>query len=1152
MKAPIFLAVSVTRRRARTLAITILIGAIALFVPDGAAASTYHWTADGGGSWTAFANWTLTSGTIGPGYPSQPGDVAVFEPSDANRTITINQSISIGQLHISDNFNVFFNGNSNGQLVFDTVTGPAILRTEGTGQHVIGIPIVFADPVEVDIMTAAGRVTCTAGISESGAPRALTKYGPGTLHYFSLQNNTYSGVTTVEAGVLELQHLNAVALAGPLVIGNNGVSAIVRLRDDDQLSDVNFVQVARDGVFELGANNERVGALSVNGGTVTIGNGPSGVSHLVVSALAMIAATIDIAQNSSLGLMGNVSATSTSFRRSLLSGAGSVRLNGTLRTFTVNNGPHSVDLEIQPSIVGDATESITKTGPGTMQFTTGTSNAYAGLTTVTAGRLELARVGGMSIPGALTLTQSGVQTVVAVLANDNISDAAKVTVQPGAEFRVDAIESIEILEVAAEGVVQVGPEAPAELRLGELHLPGGQLTILPPSVVRLGPTFTATSTAGRTAIIGGGGTLLLERENVFDVADGPQAVDLQIFSAIAGGVGAEIRKNLPGVLRIDGSGDFAGSILHTSGQLFINGSLPNAIIDLAGGTLSGIGRTERISLVDPSTVAPGLSQSPGILTTGTLNGIPSLTLAVQLNGPAPGTGYDQLRVIDTVTLNGATLSVTASVAPPPFSRFTLIDNVGTAPIAGTFAGLPEGATLMLGGRDFRLSYTGGDGNDVELSSTEPLTWFLAEGATGAFFDDDVLIANPTTTEAPVTMTFLLEGGGTVVEQRTIAPRSRMTVHVDQIAGLESASPSVQITSSNAVPLVVERTMFWDPTYYGGHTANAVSQPELKWVFAEGFQGFFDTYVLIANANPEATTATITFLRENDTPVVKTVPVGAFARKTVFAGDYEEVVGRAFGIVVEATRPVIAERAMYFASLPGRLWSGGHANTGIASPSTSWFHAEGATGTYFNTFILLSNPQDTAAHVEIRFLLSTGEEITRTKTIEARQRLTINPATEGDARLENAALSTVVESDVPIVSERSMYWPGDAAPFGEGHNSAGMVVTSTHWGLAEGRVGGPQQFQTYILLANPSRDAADVTITFLREGGAAPIVKTYTVPGTSRFNVDLATVPELQNESFGARIDVTNGIDIAVERSLYWNANGVFWAGGTNALATPVP
>jgi hypothetical protein len=48
------------------------------------------------------------------------------------------------------------------------------------------------------------------------------------------------------------------------------------------------------------------------------------------------------------------------------------------------------------------------------------------------------------------------------------------------------------------------------------------------------------------------------------------------------------------------------------------------------------------------------------------------------------------------------------------------------------------------------------------------------------------------------------------------------------------------------------------------------------------------------------------------------------------------------------------------------------------------------------------------------------------------------------------------------------------------------------------------------------------------------------------------VPELRDSSFGARIEVTNNVPIAVERSLYWNALGALWAGGTNALATPLP
>ena len=169
---------------------------------------------------------------------------------------------------------------------------------------------------------------------------------------------------------------------------------------------------------------------------------------------------------------------------------------------------------------------------------------------------------------------------------------------------------------------------------------------------------------------------------------------------------------------------------------------------------------------------------------------------------------------------------------------------------------------------------------------------------------------------------------------------------------------------------------------------------------------------------------------------------------------------------------------------------------------------------------------------LTFLLDTGAVITRSKTIAAKQRITVNPATEGDTRLENAAVSTVVQSDVAIVSERSMYWEGEAPKaFGEGHNSSGVEATRLLWGLAEGRSGGPHNFDTYILLANPSASEAKVTVTYLREGGS-PIVKVYTVPGTSRYNIDVKfAVPELRNASFGARIEVTNNVPIAVERSM---------------------
>jgi hypothetical protein len=217
----------------------------------------------------------------------------------------------------------------------------------------------------------------------------------------------------------------------------------------------------------------------------------------------------------------------------------------------------------------------------------------------------------------------------------------------------------------------------------------------------------------------------------------------------------------------------------------------------------------------------------------------------------------------------------------------------------------------------------------------------------------------------------------------------------------------------------------------------------------------------------------------------------------------------------------------------------------------WFLAEGATGGFFTTFVLLSNPQSTPAHVTLQYLLDTGETVTVPKTIAANARLTTNIEAEDDVRLHNAAVSTVVTSDVPVIAERSMYWPGAAVPWGEGHNSFGVTDAGTKWGLAEGRTGGPLKFHAYILLANPQTTDANVTVTFLREAGT-PVTQTYTVPKTSRFNIDVNGIAGLQEASFGALIEVTNGVPIVVERSLYWDSNGFTFSGGTNATGIRLP
>jgi hypothetical protein len=188
---------------------------------------------------------------------------------------------------------------------------------------------------------------------------------------------------------------------------------------------------------------------------------------------------------------------------------------------------------------------------------------------------------------------------------------------------------------------------------------------------------------------------------------------------------------------------------------------------------------------------------------------------------------------------------------------------------------------------------------------------------------------------------------------------------------------------------------------------------------------------------------------------------------------------------------------------------------------------------------------------VTYLPESGQPVTKTKSLASGERLTVNIATEDDT-LANGAVATQVTASLPIIVERSQYWPFTPDRWLEAHNSFGVTAAATRWGLAEGRVGGPANYQTYVLLANPGATEAVVTLTFLRTAGAV-VTREFTVPASSRFSVSIgpgALVPELADEEFGAVIDSTQ--PIVVERAMYLDANGVFWAAGSNATATRLP
>ncbi len=432
--------------------------------------------------------------------------------------------------------------------------------------------------------------------------------------------------------------------------------------------------------------------------------------------------------------------------------------------------------------------------------------------------------------------------------------------------------------------------------------------------------------------------------------------------------------------------------------------------------------------------------------------------------------------------------------------------------------------------------------------------YLAEGATGTFFDTRLALANPTASTARVLCRFQKEDGTVVPEYRTMAPFSRLTIDVDGLAGMGSAAFSSLVEAD--VQIVADRTMTWDSSGYGSHAERGVlTRTATTWYLAEGAtHGNFDLFYLIQNPGPAAASVEIAYLRPAPfAPIIRTYTIAANSRQTIRVDDVPGLAETDVSAAVRSTNavPIIVERAMYF-SRPDQVYAAGHESAGVISAATRWFLAEGATGSFFNMFILIANPGTDAATVQLDYLLTDGRTITRTHTVGANNRLTLNVALEAP-ELASAAMSTVVTSTnaVPIVVERAMWWPAPGSNWQEAHNSPGEVVTGTRWAMAEGESGGPLGKQTYILIANTSPFQGSATVTLLFENGTTA-EKTFALPPSSRTNVSVQVeFPAAADRRYGAVVQTLGATpaQIVVERAMYANANGVIWAAGTNALAT---
>ncbi len=93
------------------------------------------------------------------------------------------------------------------------------------------------------------------------------------------------------------------------------------------------------------------------------------------------------------------------------------------------------------------------------------------------------------------------------------------------------------------------------------------------------------------------------------------------------------------------------------------------------------------------------------------------TLTIRLNGTNVGE-YGKLVASGDVSVNTGSLLPSPGFIPQAGQVFTIVEKTSPGPVTGAFLG-PEGTVTTLNGMPFRISYVGGDGNDLTLTATPP-------------------------------------------------------------------------------------------------------------------------------------------------------------------------------------------------------------------------------------------------------------------------------------------------------------------------------------------------------------------------------------------------------------------------------------------------
>lgn len=700
---------------------TFLISLVAfLAISKNASAGVHVWSGAASTLWSAAGNWS--SGGVPAAAETSLQLIFPVISSGNKATVDNIPGLVVDLMNINDG-SYYFKGANAAKLTFSGA-GPASIISSGSGfEFESTLPLVVNGVCE--IKNTSGSATFSNTISGSGGMefQGFTVIG-GT------SANTYTG-TTLVTGSLNLDKTAGLAcFSGPLVIDGGSLSS----PEGNAIPD-NVPITVTDGILSVYGGLETLGPLTLNhsnlkldttkyavtfGATVTVTGGSAIYGNF---SLGSPARAFDVASDNTLTVYGKMGDYSSSPGGFVKMGAGYMDLraandfSGTANiaagTVFVNNSnglgtpSGGVSVAVDAALYLSSTNGDLAIGNETLNLSgklrcdtnaswsgpinlIGTASEFEGTQTVNGPKI-FTHTGVVSGSGQLKKTGAG--RLVLGGASANTYTGGTVLAQGDVYLSKSSGNAIPgDLNIVAAFVFLTGSEQIAN-----------NSNVILNGIIDFGArTETIGSLAGDNGVLKFAlGTLITGGNNASTTFKGTLS-GYGNTCLIKNGTGNFSVLNYSGA---DSPNSLDGDITINAGALTVDGFQLGDVTVNTGGLLQGNGTVHNVVLNGGKINLSNLK----------IASLTSLTNTSQIIGDIQGENhFGHVKAAGTVNLSGISFSGMLGYNPYAGASFLLIDNDGTDPVVGSFNGVPEGASVVINGRTFKISYHGGDGNDVVL------------------------------------------------------------------------------------------------------------------------------------------------------------------------------------------------------------------------------------------------------------------------------------------------------------------------------------------------------------------------------------------------------------------------------------------------------